>query len=107
MTLGLAVFPKYDTKSTSDKRNKIGKLDFTKLNTFVNQKTLLRELKNNKQKWKKIFANPLSDKDLISRMYKELLQLNDQKTNIPIKKWSKDLEQTPLQKTYIRNQQIH
>ena len=41
--------------------------------------------------WEKIFANDIADKGLVSKIYKELIKLNTQKSNHPVKKWAKDM----------------
>jgi hypothetical protein len=44
--------------------------------------------------WEKIFASYISDKGLITRIYRELKKLNSQKINKPIKKWATELNLT-------------
>ena len=41
--------------------------------------------------WEKIIANEATDKQVISKIHKQLLQLNSRKINDPIKKWAKEL----------------
>ena len=51
----------------------------------------MNKVKRQPSEWEKIIANETTDKGLISKIYKQLLQLNTRKTNNPIKKWEKDL----------------
>ena len=54
-------------------------------------KETISEVKRQPSEWEKIIANAANDKELISKIHKQLLQLNSRKINDPIKKWAKEL----------------
>jgi hypothetical protein len=55
---------------------------------------MVSKLKRPPTEWEKIFASCTSDKELITRIYKELKKLNSPKINEPIKKWATELNRT-------------
>ena len=70
---------------------KINKWDLMKLKSFCTTKEMISKMKGQPSEWEKIIANEETDKGLISKIYKQLLQLNARKINDPIKKWAKGL----------------
>ena len=67
----------------------INKQDLIKLKNFCTAKETIRKVKRQPSEWEKIIANETIDKGLISKICKQLIQLNSRKTNNPIKKWEK------------------
>ena len=67
-------------------KTKINKLDLMKLKSFCRAKESIIKMKRQPSEWEKIFANEATDKGVISKIYKQLLQLNIKKTNNPIQK---------------------
>ena len=72
-------------------KEKINKWDYNKLKSFCTTKETISKMKRESNVWENTFTNDTSDKGLISKIYKELIELNARKTNSPIKKWVKDL----------------
>ena len=72
-------------------KTKVNKWDLIKLKSFCTAKEAISKVKRKPSEWEKIIANETTDKGLIFKIYKQLIQLNARKTNNPIKKWGKDL----------------
>ena len=72
-------------------KTKINKWDLMKLKSLCTTKETINKMKRQPSEWEKIFANKVTDKGLISKIYKQLMEINNKKTNNPIKKWVEDL----------------
>ena len=72
-------------------RAKMNYWDLIKIKSFCKTKETVKKTKRQLTEWEKIFANDISDKGLVSKIYKELSKLNTQRTNNPVKKWAKDM----------------
>src|SRR5574341_1627327 len=70
---------------------KINKWDLINLKSFCTTKQTISNVKRQPSEWEKIIANEATDKQLISKIYKHLRQLNARKINDPSKKWAKEL----------------
>ena len=71
-----------------------------KLKSFCTTEETIYKVKRQPSEWEKIIASEETDKGLISKIYKQLLQLNSRKINDPVKKWTKDLKNISPKKTY-------
>ena len=70
---------------------KIKKWYLIKIKSFCTIKETISKVKRQPSEWEKIIANEATDKQLISKIYKQLLQLNSRKINDSIEKWAKEL----------------
>ena len=70
-------------------KTKINKWDL--LRCFCTAKGTITKTKRQHTDWEKIFANDVTDKELVSKIYKQLMMFNSTKTNSSINKWAGDL----------------
>ena len=70
-----------------ERKARVNKWDLIKLKGFCTAKETISKVRRQPSEWEKIIANETTDKGLISKIYKQLIQLNTRKTNNPIKEW--------------------
>ena len=63
--------------------------DLIKIKSFCTAKETVSKTKRQPKEWEKIFANDISDKGLVSKIYRKLIKLNIPNPNNPVKKWEK------------------
>ena len=82
-------------------------MDLIKLKSFCTAKETKKKTKRQLTEWEKIVSNDATDKGLISKIYKQLIQLNSKKSQQPNGKMGKRPEATFLQERYTDGQQAH
>ena len=70
---------------------KINKWDLFKVKSFCTMKETISKVKREPSVWEEVIANEATYKELISKIYKQILQLNSTKISDLIKKWSKEI----------------
>ena len=73
-------------------KTKINKWDRIKPKSFCTAKETINQVKRQPSEWEKIILRETTDRELISKIYKQLIQFNTRKANNPIKKWERDLK---------------
>ena len=73
-------------------KTKINKWELIKLKSLCTAKETTSKVKRQPSEWEKIIAKETTDRELISKIYKQLIQINTRKANNPIKKWERDLK---------------
>ena len=80
--------------------------DLIKIESFHTAKETVNKTKRQPTEWEKIFANDISDKGLVSKIYKELIKVNTQTKN-PIMKWAEDMKRNfPKEDTDMANKHM-
>ena len=69
-----------------ERKAKINKWNLIKLKSFCTTKKTISKVKRQPSEWEKIITNEATDKELISKVYKQLMKLNTRKIYDPIKK---------------------
>ena len=72
-------------------KTKINKQELIKLKSFCTAKETINQIKRQPSEWEKIIANETTDKGLISKTYKQFIQLKIRRTNSLMKKWAEEL----------------
>ena len=86
--------------TVTETKTKVNKWDLVKLKSFCTAKETISKMKRQPPEWEKIIANETTDKGLISKICKQLIQLNTRKTK-PNQRVGKRPKQTLLQRKYI------
>ena len=79
--------------------------DLIRIKSFCTAKEKVNKTKRQPTEWEKIFANDISEKGLVSKIYKEIIKLKE--TNNPIMKWAKEHEQKFHRGRHRHGQQAH
>ena len=79
---------------------KINIWNLIKLKSFCTTKETISKVKRQPSEYEKIIANEATNKELISKIHKQLMQLNTSKINDPIKKMGQGTKQTFLQRRH-------
>ena len=70
-----------EKKKTTGTKTKINKWDLIKFKSFCTAKETVTKMKTQPTAWGKIFTSDMTNKGLMSKIYKQFIQINKNKTN--------------------------
>ena len=88
-------------------KTKINKWDLIKRKSFCTAKETMNKMKRQPSEWEKIFANEATDKELTSKIYKQLWQLNIKKNKQHNQKMGGRSKYTFLQRRHTDDEEAH
>ena len=88
-------------------KTKINQWDLTKLTSFCTAKETINKTKRQPTEWEKIFANNATDEGLISKVYRQFIQLNVKNKKQPSPKMGRRFKKTFLRRRHTDGHQAH
>ena len=89
--LGCSSFLLDTCPTARETKQKMNYWDFIKIKSFCTAKERVDKTKRQLTEWEKMVSSVLSDEGLVFKTFKELIKLNTQRKNNPIKKWAEGM----------------
>ena len=104
--LGHSNFLQDTSMKAKETKAKMNYCNFIKIKRFCTAKETVNKTKRQPIEWEKIFANDVSDKGLVYKIYKELINFNSKETNNPVMKWAKDMKKNFTEEIDMANKHM-
>ena len=98
--VGHSIFLQDTSMKARETKAKMNYLDLINIKSICTAKEIVNKTKRQPTEWEKRFANDVSDKGLVSKIYKEFIKLITYEINNPVIKWAEDMNRLSPKNTY-------